>query len=168
MNSSSTDLRLAGDTTISARAAQPPLGCPGVPAGVQTMAEVVAHINRPTHGVIPAAAAPTVAAGDDVEPNPAALAQVQRLVRQLDDRRLLSGIPDRRFAGESVALAVEAFEHYDPRQHHLSHLGADHRQPAEMSYPAFFRLVAGDTFAVTRNIGLAGLVLDRLIAERAP
>jgi hypothetical protein len=127
-------------------------------------------LERPSDGVVPAAN-PSPAAGADVhvyevEPDSAAMAQVQRLISQLDDRRLLEGIDDRRFAVEAIALAVEAFGRYDARTHRLSHEGADGRQPGEMSYAAFFRLVAFDTFRVTRNIGLAGRILDKLIAEQ--
>jgi hypothetical protein len=92
-------------------------------------------------------------------------ALTQELMRQADDLRLLAGIDDRRFAGEAVRLAREAFECFDPMTHKISHEGADRRQPGQTSYNTFFRAVALNTFAKTRNPGLAGKVLDRMIAE---
>lgn len=54
---------------------------------------------------------------------------------------------------QAVSLAVTAFPLYDPKAH------------KGMSRPAIFRELAPAEFARTVNVGLAGKVLDFLIAE---
>lgn len=114
-------------------------------------------------GARPDAEVVTIEADDNVA------AQTERLVAELDDRRLLAGIVFAgrcsEYRGEAIRLARAGFARYDRRQHKLSHLGADDRQPGEISYPEFFRRVALEAFVACHNVWLAGQVLDRLITE---
>jgi hypothetical protein len=119
----------------------------------------------PTGTIVHASAARPGLEGSPIMADSNAQVLTEELMRQADDLRLLDGLGDRRFAGEAVRLARAAFEEFDPRRHRISHLGGDERQPGECSYSSFFREVVPDEFRVTRNIGLAGRVLDRMIAE---
>lgn len=81
-------------------------------------------------------------------------------------KRLVEAFPDdSRDRAQATNLALEAFAAYDPALHRLrtpsahAHIG--------ISRPEFFRSVALDQFLRTRNIGLAGRMLDWLIAGRS-
>lgn len=81
----------------------------------------------------------------------------------LQVKRLVEAFPDdSRDRAQATNLALEAYAHYDPALHKLrtpnayAHVG--------ITRPEFFRSVAFDAFLATRNIGLAGRMLDWLIA----
>lgn len=119
---------------------------------------------RPVNGVAPTASVPTV--GHDAPAPQSDTIIHDGDTRALEVKRLYELLDiDRRFATPAIHLALEAFEAYDPKTHRLSHAGKDCRQPDEISYADYFRLVAFDRFQRTINVGLAAKLLDILLAE---
>lgn len=102
-------------------------------------------LDRPSHGVIPAATVP--AAGDDA------------FARQHEVRRLDQMLTDHRFALEAIRLALATIDRYDPSTHRLT--------GQLSSYHQLFRAVAFDEYMRCPNVRSAASLLDTLISERA-